>query len=211
MRNKYKRNFKTFLWWFIISLFLICLIIFTETNVRPVMLEVAINDAQAINERIINNAVYDALISENVDFSSLIKINYDENKSVKSVATDSVYLGKLKLIILKNIVKGFKDLDIDSIEIRLGSFIDNEFTYGRGPNIKFNYEMTNTVDCAYKSSFISTGINQSKHNFAIVFTTEVSIITPLFSTSTTFNSEVLLNEMVIVGEVPKNYTDIAIK
>ena len=211
MRNKYKRNFKTFLWWFIISLFLICLIIFTETNVRPVMLEVAINDAQAINERIINNAVYDALISENVDFSSLIKINYDENKSVKSVATDSVYLGKLKLIILKNIVKGFKDLDIDSIEIRLGSFIDNEFTYGRGPNIKFNYEMTNTVDCAYKSSFISTGINQSKHNFAIVFTTEVSIITPLFSTSTTFNSELLLNEMVIVGEVPQNYTDIAIK
>lgn len=211
MRNKYKRNFKSFLWWFIISLILICFIIFTETNVRPVMLEVAINDAQAINEKIINNAVYEALISEKVDFSSLIKINCNENNQIKSVSVDSVYLSKLKLIILKNISSGFKNLDIDSISIRLGSFIDNEFTYGRGPNIKFNYEMTNTVDCEYKSSFISKGLNQSKHNFAIVFTTEVEIITPLFSTSTSFNSEILLNEMVIVGEVPNSYTDITIK
>ncbi len=211
MRYKYKRNLKTFLWCFIISLLLICVIIFTETNVRPIMLEVAINDAQAVNERIINKAVYDALQSEKVDFSTLININYDETSNVKSVATDSVYLSKLKLVILKNIVNGFKDLDIDSIEIRLGSFIDNEFTYGRGPSIKFNYEMTNTVDCEYKSSFISTGINQSKHNFAIVFTTDVAIITPLFNTSTTFKSEVLLNEMVIVGQVPENYTNIAIK
>lgn len=211
MRYKYRRNFKTFLWCSIISLLLICVIIFTETNVRPIMLEVAINDAQAVNEKIINNAVYSALKQENVDFSTLINITYDENYNVKSVATDSVYLSELKLIILKNIANGFKDLDIDSIAIRLGSFIDNEFTYGRGPNIKFNYEMTNTVDCAYESSFISTGINQSKHNFSIVFTTDVAIITPLFSTSTQFQSEVLLNEMVIVGQVPQNYTDIEIK
>ena len=102
MRKRYKRNFKSFLWWFIISLLLICVIIFTETNVRPVMLEVAINDAQAVNERIINKAVYDSLQSEQVNFSTLIDISYDGNSNVKSVAIDSVYLSKLKLIILKS-------------------------------------------------------------------------------------------------------------
>ncbi len=211
MRYKYKRNFRTFIFCSIISLFLLLLIVFTETNVRPIMLEVAINDAQAVNERIINKAVLDALQEENVDFNSLINISYDENSNVKSVTTDSVYLSKLKLIILKNISNGFKNLDIDSIAIRLGSFIDNEFTYGRGPNIKFNYEMSNTVDCAYKSEFASTGINQSKHNFSIYFTTQVCIITPLFNTNTVFSSEILLNEMIIVGNVPENYTNIAIK
>ena len=172
------------------------------------MLEVAINDAQAVNERIINNAVYDALTEENINFSDVIDIIYDDDKNVKSVSADSVYLSKLKLKIIKNISNGFKDLDIDSVAIRLGSFIDNEFTYGRGPNIKFNYEMTNTVTCDYKSEFESTGINQARHKFELVFKTEVCIITPLFQTNTTFYTEILLNEMVIVGQVPKTYADI---
>lgn len=208
MRLKYKRRCRTFIWCSVLSLLLVCLIIFTETNVRPIMLEVAINDAQAVNEKIINNAVYDALTEEEIKFSDVIQITYDENNNVKSVSTDSVYLSKLKLKIIKNISDGFKNLDIDSVAIRLGSFIDNEFTYGRGPNIKFNYEMSNTVDCEYKSEFVSTGINQARHNFVICFTTEVCIITPLFQTNTTFGTEVLLNEMVIVGEVPDTYANI---
>lgn len=208
MKLKSKRRCRTLIWCSVFSLLLVCVIIFTETNVRPIMLEVAINDAQAVNERIINNAVYDALTEENINFSDVIDIIYDDNKNVKSVSADSVYLSKLKLKIIKNISNGFKDLDIDSVAIRLGSFIDNEFTYGRGPNIKFNYEMTNTVTCDYKSEFESTGINQARHKFELVFKTEVCIITPLFQTNTTFYTEILLNEMVIVGQVPKTYADI---
>lgn len=211
MKHKYKKRFRAIAWGAIFGLVFICLIIFTETNVRPIMLEVAINDAQAVNEKIINNAVFDALNEENIDFADVIEIKYDESNNVKSVSTDSVFLSKLKLKILENISDGFKNLDIDSVAIRIGSFIDNEFTYGRGPNIKFNYEMTNTVNCEYKSQFVSTGINQSRHNFAICFSTEVCIITPLFQTNTTFSTEVLLNEMVIVGQVPENYSDINIK
>lgn len=210
MKYKNKRRMRTFIWCSVLSLILVIIIIFTESNVRPIMLEVAINDAQAVNERIINNAVYDALTEDEINFDDLINISYDENGDVKSVATDSVFLGKFKLKVIKNIADGFKNLDIDSVSIRLGSFIDNEFTYGRGPNIKFNYEMTNTVNCAYKSEFISTGINQSKHNFSIQFTTEVCIITPLFQTNTTFESEIILNEMIIVGNVPENYSNIDI-
>lgn len=175
------------------------------------MLEVAINDAQAVNEKIINNAVYSALKKENVDFSNVISIAYDENNNVKSVSADSVFLSKLKLEIIKNISNGFKNLDTDSVSIRLGSFIDNEFTYGRGPNIKFDYEMTNTVTCDYNSEFESTGINQSRHKFELVFKTEVCIITPLFQTNTTFYTEILLNEMIIVGQVPNDYTNIDFK
>ena len=208
MIQKQKRKLRKILWICITSIILICFLVFTETNVRPIMLEVAINDAQAVNEKVINKAVYDALNEKRVDFSSVIKVSYDDSNNVKSVETDSVFLGRLKLKIINNIADGFKNLDIDSVGIRLGSFIDNEFTYGRGPNIKFNYEMSNTVDCEYKSDFISVGINQTKHNFAIVFTTEVCIITPLFQTNTTFKSEVLINEMIIVGSVPSTYADI---
>lgn len=208
MKLKSKRRCRTFIWCSVFSLLLICVIIFTETNVRPIMLEVAINDAQAVNEKILNNAVYEALTEDKIDFSDIIDITYDDNQNVKSVSADSVYLSKLKLKIIKNISNGFKDLDTDSVAIRLGSFIDNEFTYGRGPNITFNYEMTNTVTCDYKSEFESTGINQARHKFELVFKTEVCIITPLFQTNTTFYTEILLNEMVIVGQVPKTYADI---
>lgn len=211
MRYKYKRKCRTVIWISAISLFFVLLVVFTETNVRPIMLEVAINDAQAVNEKIINNAVYSALKKENVDFSNVISIAYDENNNVKSVSADSVFLSKLKLEIIKNISNGFKNLDTDSVSIRLGSFIDNEFTYGRGPNIKFDYEMTNTVTCDYNSEFESTGINQSRHKFELVFKTEVCIITPLFQTNTTFYTEILLNEMIIVGQVPNDYTNIDFK
>lgn len=180
-------------------------------DIKPIVLEVAINDAQAVNERVINKAVLDTLEKDKVDFNTLINITYNEDNSVKSVNTDSIELGKIKLNIIKRIVEGFnKKGDVDSVSIRLGTLIDNEFFYGRGPEIKFNYEMSNTIDCSYISKFVSTGINQSKHTFSLRFTTEVCLITRLFSTSTVFETDVLLNEMVIVGEIPENYTDITL-
>ena len=79
MKYKNKRRMRTFIWCSVLSLILVIIIIFTESNVRPIMLEVAINDAQAVNERIINNAVYDALTEDEINFDDLINISYDEN------------------------------------------------------------------------------------------------------------------------------------
>lgn len=206
-RRKYRNRIICLL----IAVFSTVLFTFVCYDIKPIILEVAINDAQAVNERVINKAVLDTLEKEKIDFNALINITYNEDKSVKSVNTDSVYLGKIKLKIIKRIVEGFNNKgDVDSVSIRLGTLIDNEFFYGRGPEIKFNYEMSNTIDCSYISKFVSTGINQSKHTFSLRFTTEVCLITKLFSTTTTFETDVLLNEMVIVGEIPQNYTDITL-
>lgn len=211
MRYRTKRKLKFFCFFGIILVLLCIILILVQTNIKPIVLGMAINDAQSVNEKIINKAIYDTLTEENVDFNNLIKINYGEGNAIKSVAVDSPQLGKIKLKIIQKFAKEFKKLDTGSVYIRLGTFFDNEFTYGRGPNIKFNYEMTNTVACDYNSEFISTGINQAKHRFSLDFYTNVYIVTPLFSTKTKFESSVLLNEMVIVGSVPNDYTGINIK
>lgn len=211
MRYRTRRKLKFSCFVGIVAVLLCFVLVFAQTNIKPIMLEMALNDAQSVNEGVINKAIYDTLTEENVNFNDLIKINYDENNVVKSVAVDSPRLGKIKLKIIQKIVKGFKKVDTGTIYVRLGTFLDNEFTYGRGPNIKFNYEMSNTITCDYNSEFISTGINQAKHRFSLDFTTDVYIVTPLFSTKTKFESAILLNEMVIVGEVPSDYTGIDIK
>ena len=185
--------------------------VFAEVNMKPIVLNVAISNAQTVNENVINKACLDTLEQEKVNFEDLIRVTYNDDKTVKSVTTDTVYLNKIKLKILRRIVDSFKNIEVGSFYVRLGSFLDNEFLYGRGPKIKFNYEMSNTVDCDYRSKFESTGINQTKHKLSLVFTTDVCLVTKLFNYNTKFETEILLNEMVIVGEVPKDYTNVDLK
>lgn len=205
-----KRKYLKTLWCLVFSLIIFCAFSFVNLNIKPVVLNVALSNAQTECENAINKACLDTLEQENIDFESLIKITYNKDNSVKSVATNTVCLNKIKLKILKRIVNSFKKIEVGSFYIRLGSFLNSEFFYGRGAKIKFNYEMSNTVDCDFRSKFESAGINQTKHKLSLYFTTDVFLVTKLFNYSTKFKTEILLDETVIVGEPPKNYTNIAI-
>ena len=211
MLKRKKRKYLKTLWCLVFSLLFICVIIFAEINVKPIVLNVAISNAQTACENVINRSCLDTIEQEKINFSDLILVTYNKDKSVKSVATDTVYLNKIKLKILKRVVNAFKNTEVGSFYVRLGSFFDNEYLYGRGTKISFNYEMSNTVDCTYRSKFESVGINQTKHKLSLMFTSDVCLVTKLFDYSTKFKTEILLNEMVIVGEVPKNYTDFDLK
>lgn len=191
-----------------VFLIVICLFLACEKQVKPVVLEIALSDAQGKIERVINNAIYDTFDRENIDFSDLVNVVYDDDKQIKSVNVDSVFLNRLKLKISKNYASELAKIDTGTVCIKAGSFIDNEFFYGRGPNIYFDYEVSNTIGSEFVSEFVSAGINQTKHNLYLKYSVDLELITPFLDTDTVFESQVLVNEMILVGEVPSTYLSV---
>ncbi len=191
-----------------VFLIIICLFFACEKQVKPVVLEIALSDAQGKIERVINNAIFDTFEQEKIDFTDLVNVVYDEGKQIKSVNIDSVFLNRLKLKISKRYASELAKIDTGTVSIKAGSFIDNEFFYGRGPKIYFDYEVSNTISSEFVSEFVSTGINQTKHNLLLQYSVDLELITPFLDTDTVFESQVLVNEMILVGEVPSTYLSV---
>ena len=104
IKRKRRKYLKT-LWCIVFSLLLVCVFVFAEVNMKPIVLNVAISNAQTVNENVINKACLDTLEQEKVNFEDLIRVTYNDDKTVKSVTTDTVYLNKIKLKILSIHVK----------------------------------------------------------------------------------------------------------
>ena len=64
------------------------------------------------------------------------------------------------------------------------------------------------VEYKFVSEFVSTGINQTKHNLYLKYSVDLELITPFLDTDTVFESQVLINEMILVGDVPSTYLGI---
>ena len=208
MRRKTKRRCSfiikiTSVFLIIIFLFLAC-----EKQVKPVVLEIALSDAQGKIDRVINDAIFKTFEQENICFSDFVSVVYDKDNQVKSVNVDSAFLNRLKLKISKNYASELAKIDTGTVSIKAGSFIDNEFFYGRGPDIYFDYEVSNTIGSEFVSEFVSSGINQTKHNLYLKYSVDLELITPFLDTDTVFESQVLINEMILLGDVPSTYLGI---
>lgn len=70
-----------------------------------------------------------------------------------------------------------------------------------------NYQVQTAghVQTELKSEFTTQGINQTLHRIYINVISTTTVYTPFHSTTETVNSQVLLAEAVIVGEIPSTY------
>ena len=73
------------------------------------------------------------------------------------------------------------------------------------PKFEIVLERAGGIESKIKSEFTSVGINQTIHRIYLDITCNIGILTPFESVSKSINSNVLLTETVIVGNVPDTY------
>ena len=188
--------------WFIVLLLLIGTAIIIDWQIRPLVKSVAANQAQIASTKAINEAVQQELMENQISYDQLVKIERGNDGKVLAVTTDVAKTNLLKASISTDIQEKLSSTKPKSISIPLGTLTGTEILSGRGPMIEMKISLPSSVFTEFKSTFTSAGINQTKHQIHLKVNTEVYALIPGFPTTTTVDTNIIVAETVIVGEVP---------
>ena len=119
--------------------------------------------------------------------------------------TNMTEINRLKTDILNLINDEILALDTSDIGIPLGSLFLPEFFSGNGPAIPVHILSIRNSDANFASHFSEAGINQTLHQLIMEVNVDVSVLVLGQTSSFAVNSEVVVAETVIIGDVPQTF------
>lgn len=208
MKSRGGKNKKLFLKIIFVGLLLsiVCLVFF-EIRAKPVIIEVAVTQAENIASTIIEDAIISVLRENGVTYSSLVDIEKDEDGRVTTVKADTIKMNLLKSEIGAEISKEILETDSREISIPLGTIIGISALSGKGPKIKTTVTLTSNVTSTINNTFTSSGINQTLHEIYVNVNATIYVIMPKNTAIAEVNSNYCIAQTVIIGTVPETFAE----
>ena len=175
-------------------------------NVEPTIKTLC--ETNAINVALVctNNAVYSCI--ENVKYEDLITVQKDEKNKVTALVANVIQMNKISTSVTTKVQEELNKNEQSSVIFPLGTIMGMKVFGGYGPKFKIRTIPIGSVYAKFKSEFVSTGINQTKHSIILEVSTSVRTIAPFFSNVETYVNNITVAETVIVGDIPNSYYDI---
>lgn len=188
-----------------VFLILATLFVLLDIPIRPVVRENAKYIVKNEVTLMINECVADYLQENNIAYTDLITLSLNDKKEVTAVGTNTIAVNKLKTEITNAIANELKDSRGEKIRVSLGNLFDSYVLDYIG--IEFQVKLTDYgfIETDILSSFKSSGINQTIHRINLKIKVEINVnIGTLYQTETV-ETEILLAETVLLGNVPEFY------
>ncbi len=186
----------------------IYLIICADSRMRVIVNSYAQNKAKIIANSAINATVSNYLTEQKVSYKDLIIINCAENGSVNSVEFDTITITKMKASIISLVQNKIASNENINIKVPVGTLTGNQFLNNRGPNIDISFRMSSAIYSKISSTFTSAGINQTLHKIILDISADIYFVMPWYRTTGSYETEFVLAETIIVGDVPDAYTNV---
>lgn len=181
---------------------IIVMIMFLRTA-YPVFKSTCETAAGSKGTKIINDEVNKVM--ENYTYESLIKIEKDVDGKISFIEADSRKMNQVVSMIITNIQKEFDKIPRTTVNINMGSVSGISILENYSPKFSIELESAGSINAQIKTEFKEVGINQTQHKIYLDIDTKVGILTPFATFGKDINSDVLLTEAVIVGNVPDSY------
>lgn len=191
-----------------LALFLSGILLLADIRIRPIIEQTATYQSKILATRIINDAVYSQLEDESLDYENLVTITYNADNSISSIESNMVNINRIKAKITKSVNDELSCIDKHDLSISLGTASGFEVFYNQGPLIPIKVQPEGYVEATLISSFESAGINQTLHRIIVEIKTDISAIIPGYTSSATVETQFVMAETVIVGNVPGTYTHV---
>lgn len=204
---KLKYYFKKYKIVLLLILVVLIVITYCMNAINPVFLNVIENKAYNIAVKISNNAVHQKL--KDVNYSDLVILEKDNNGKITMVAANSYAINQISTDISMIIQRQLEDLEDVYVLMPIGILFGSNILSNTGPKMKIKILPIGTVSTAFKSEFESSGINQTIHRIYVDITCSISIVTPFETKKSQFTDSILVNEVVIVGEIPDTYYNLS--
>lgn len=187
---------------------LIGMIVFSFARFTPVVKTLALSRANTIGTRAINEAILSVMKSEEVDYSDLVVLRYDEEGRITALTSNIQEINSFKSLVSMAISDTLSNMDVSEISVPLGNVINGTLLSGRGPRIPVRLVPVGAVSVQVRNEFNSAGINQTHHEIMLDVTALIKIVMPGSSVSTEISTTMSIAENVIVGDVPQTYTHV---
>lgn len=173
------------------------------SRISPMFNVICTEKAKAIATDIINTESSNIL--KTVNYEDLVKIEKDEEKNIKLLKINTVKINMLASDIAYNIQQELYKIENNKINMPIGSITGLKYLSGFGPKIGIRIYPIGSVITDFKSEFESAGINQTIHRLYLDVTCKVTIVTPYDKIEADILNQVLMTELVIVGNIPETY------
>ncbi len=179
---------------------------YVEVNIKPTLVSICEVKAKVIATQIINDTVREELNKNTLKEQILIP-NYDKEGRVNMIRTDAMAMNTISSNIAKNVQQKIVNLENQFFSVPLFTALDNQLLASKGPELKFTILHQGSVLVDFVTEFAESGINQTRYKIYITVDVDICVISPVNTSTTTVGNNVLIAEIVIVGDVPDSYTN----
>lgn len=172
---------------------------------RPVIQSLAETQVKNTTSDLTNDAIAKQIAAGNIAYDRIVYFEKDLNGRITALKTNIGEVNRLKTDILNIINDEILALDTSDIGIPVGSLFLPEFFSGKGPAIPIQILAIRNSDANFSSTFSQAGINQTLHRLNMHVSVDVAVLILGQTSSFTVDSEVVVAETVIVGDVPETF------
>ena len=175
-------------------------------HMEPILVSMATARVSNTVNRIVVEAVNDAIQGGEIDYGVLVEFEKDAAGRVTALKSNMAAFNRLQSRIADDILLRLSEVSTTTLSIPIGTLTGSSLLAGRGPALKVKMQSVGSTTASFRNTFGSAGINQTRHQILLDVQVNMSILLPGFRTSTKVNNEISVAETVIVGSVPENYT-----
>lgn len=180
---------------------------FMEMHLKPALMTMAETRAMQLATQTVNDVVREKVMN-GVDAESLVNIKQDQQGRIVFIQPDTMAMNQLTSDTTLKVQASLRKLSEEKIKIPIGQAFGNPFFARIGPEVSVTIIPAGTVQSKIVDKFEQAGINQTRHMIYLVATTKIKIVIPFVSKDVGVDTQVLLTEYVVVGEVPSTYVQI---
>lgn len=177
--------------------------IFIAKNVNPMIITLSNEKIRALTTEAVSNAVTEVMA--NSHDAEFLKVVRDDQSKIKDVELDSVLITELAQKITVTAQQKINEVGQDGIKIPIGSLSGVTLFTGLGPDINIKIYLVGSTKTQIFSVFTDSGINQTLHRLYFNITGSVAVAIPGLPSTVNTSTQVLMSEMIIVGDVPPTY------
>lgn len=187
-------------------LFITCLygFFFIEEVVKPAIASIGEIKAKSMIVQTINKAVRTKFLEElhSLDF---LDIKTDGDGKITLIQADSIAMTELSYDLAVQIQSDIKSIQEERILIPVGTILGSQILSQVGPRVRMKVLPLGTSRVGFTTEFVEAGINQTKYKIYLKVESQAKVIVPFSTNGIKIDTELLVAEAVIIGDVPDTY------
>ena len=156
---------------------------------------------------VLNNSTTQALEGEWFqDKSNFYEIRYDNEGNVTLISADIVVINALmRDVAAASQVNVNQMCKKEDVQVPYSSILGSSLLANYGGKYTFNLELLGNIQCNYRTTFQSAGVNQTLMCMYIDLYVDISVMLPLHVENIKVENSMVVYQNLIVGKVPDFY------
>ncbi len=188
----------------LLILFFVVTAVAVSVVLRDMVTEYAVSSARDLVVTRVNAIVKDVMTDPAFAGEDLVALERDDSGAVTAVTANAPAINALSAEVLSRAVR---ETEQEAIKVRIPimNLLGSALFMNHGPSLTVDVTMLSSSTASFRSELTGAGINQTRHQIFLDLDVQLSFLMPWRGMQTSVQTEILVSETVIVGQVPGSY------